>query len=221
MANTETKKQHIEDVDWFKKVLKWQKISIRSLDKSRDGTSWTERTIRQALQDEEISSGLLDEIAKKANVQPNYLIGKYSWTLKLPVMDEPGVRDYWIEHYLMPSSYPYILVEQERLGTYRHLLNTLLIHGVSEKAFRELDDKERHRVEFHLDRMTTKLLQHWFPEADFADRVDYYLAMEWETEADVMDALLDYLVDRGLVEVSYPDWNDDEDPFSDDYQIVD
>lgn len=219
MANTESKKQPIKDVKWFKRVLEWQGISIRSLDKSRGGTSWTERTIRQALQDEEISPGLLDEIAKKANVQPKYLAGEYSWTLKLPIMDEPGVRDYWVEHFLMPSSYPYILVEQARLGTYRHMLNTLLIHGVSEEAYKSLDDKERHRVEFHLDRMTTKLLQHWFPEADFSDRVDYYLAMEWETENDVMDALLDYLVERGLIEGGFPNWDDDDDPFADDYLI--
>lgn len=219
MANTESKKQPIEDVKWFKQVLEWQGISIRSLDKSRGGTSWTERTIRQALQNKEISPGLLDEIAKKANVQPKYLAGKYSWTLKLPIMDEPGVRDYWVEHFLMPSSYPYILVEQARLGTYRHMLNTLLIHGVSEEAFKSLDDKERHRVEFHLDRMTTKLLQHWFPEADFSDRVDYYLAMEWETENDVMDALFDYLVERGLVEGGFPDLDDDVDSFAYDYLI--
>ena len=219
MANTESKKQPIKDVKWFKQVLEWQGISIRSLDKSRGGTSWTERTIRQALQDKEISPGLLDEIAKKANVQPKYLVGEYSWTLKLPIMNEPGVRDYWVEHFLMPSSYPYILVEQARLGTYRHMLNTLLIHGVSEEAFKSLDDKERHRVEFHLDRMTTKLLQHWFPEADFSDRVDYYLAMEWETENDVMDALLDYLDEQGLVEGGFQDWDDDDDPFADDYLI--
>ena len=219
MANTESRKQPIKNVAWFKKVLEWQSISIRSLDKSRGGTSWTERTIRQTLQDEEISPGLLDEIAKKANVQPKYLTGEYSWTLKLPIMDEPGVRDYWVEHFLMPSNYPYILVEQARLGTYRHMLNTLLIHGVSEEAFKSLDDKERHGVEFHLDRMTTKLLQHWFPDADFSDRMDYYLAMEWETENDVMDALLDYLIEQGLVEGGFSNWDDDDDPFADDYVI--
>ena len=74
-------------------------------------------------------------------------------------------------------------------------------------------------MEFHLDRMTTKLLQHWFPDAYFSDRVDYYLAMEWETENDVMDALLDYLIEQGLVEGGFSNWDDDDDPFDDDYVI--
>lgn len=34
MANTESRKQPIKNVAWFKKVLEWQSISIRSLDKS-------------------------------------------------------------------------------------------------------------------------------------------------------------------------------------------
>lgn len=223
MAAKESKKISIEDVKWFKKVLKWQKATAISLGKERGGTSWTERTIRQSLQDGKISRGLLDAIAKEINVQPDYLIGKYSWTRKLPIMEEPGVRDYWDEHFLCPSKYPYIFANQAKLGTYRHLLNTLLIHGVSEEEYMKLDAKERHRVEFYLDRVTTDILQHWFPEADFSDRVDYYLAMEWNEKRpeDVIEALLPYLIERGLAEEDFSDWDDDdEDPFADKYKDI-
>lgn len=218
MANTESKKRHI-DSEWFRKVLKWKGVSIRSLGQERGGTSWNERTIRRALQDGEISPGLLDAIAKKIDVYPDYLAGKYCWTLSLPVMDDPEICDYWLEHYMMPRSYPYILEDQAGLGTRQHLLNTLLIHGVSEEAFRGLDAKERHSLEFQIDRKTTMILQHWFPEADFSERVDYYLAMEWQTEADVMDALSDYFLEQDIKNGRLPDWDDDDDPFADDYLI--
>lgn len=220
MAEKGSKKRRIKDVDWFKRVLKWKKVSIRSLGKERGGVVWTERTIRQSLQDDEISPGLLDAIAKKLDVHPNYLVGEYSWTLDLPVMDEPGVRDNWIEHSLNPENYPYILLEQERLGSYRHLKNTLLIHDISEEDFKALDAKERHRVEFYLDRKTTELLRHWFPKAEFFDREDHYLAMEWGSDNpnDVYEALLPYLVERGLAEEDVTDW-DDHDSFAEKYHI--
>lgn len=68
---------------------------------------------------------------------------------------------------------------------------------------KELDSEKRHRMERQLDSMTTELLRQWFPEADLSDKANYYQAMEWKTEDDVMEALIDYLVERGLAEVNY------------------
>lgn len=220
MSNTASKKRSI-DSDWFRKVLSWKGVSIRSLGREQSGTSWSERTIRRALHDGEISLGLLDAIAKKIDVYPDYLAGKYCWTLALPVMNDSQVRDYWLEHYMMPKSYPYILEDQVRLGTRQNLFNTLLIHGISEDEFRSLDVGERRKIEFCIDRITTKALRRWFPKADLSDRVDYYLAMEWQSEADVMDALSDYFLEKDIESGAHRDWNNDEDPFADEYPIED
>lgn len=146
-----------------------------------------------------MSPGLLDAIAKKINVYPDYLAGKYSWTFQLPIMREDGVRDYWISHFMQPTSYPYMFAKQKKLGTHQYLLNTLLIHGISEDSFRNLDASNQHDLKISLDYSTTDLLRRWFPNAKPANQIDYQLAIEWQTEADVMEALLDYLIERGLV----------------------
>lgn len=188
------------DPEWFKWVIHKQGSSIRKLG-ADVGISKTERTIRRAVESGSIRFELLDEIAKKLDVHPDYLAGKYAWTLTRPkIMELDGVRDYWRDNYLDPSLFPYRLYEQERVGLYKQLLDTLQIHGISEADYRKLDWDQRRELQRSLDRSTTQVLNHWFPNrAKPIKDVEYFRMMEWEEDRDVVDALEEYLAERGFI----------------------
>lgn len=92
------------DPEWFKWVIHKQGWSIRRLGVDRD-IGKTDKTIRRAIKAERIRPELLDRIAKKLDVYPPYLAGRYAWTLKLSIMDEEGVCDYWRDTYLDPKHF--------------------------------------------------------------------------------------------------------------------
>lgn len=92
------------DPEWFKWVIHKQGWSIRKLGADGD-TGKTDKTIRRAIKAEGIRPELLDRIAKKLDVYPPYLAGRYAWTLKLSIMDEEGVCDYWRDTYLDPKHF--------------------------------------------------------------------------------------------------------------------
>ena len=151
------------DPEWFKWVIHRLDSSIRKLGADAD-IDRTEKTILRAVKSGTIRPELLDQIAKKLDVYPDYLAGRYAWTLNLDIMKEEGVLDYWREHYLNPKQFPYKLAEQLRLGSYQQLIDTLLIHGISEAEYKGLNWDKRHELERELDRQTTRILNHWFPD---------------------------------------------------------
>lgn len=207
------------DPEWFKWVIHRLDSSIRKLGADAD-IDRTEKTILRAVKSGTIRPELLDQIAKKLDVYPDYLAGRYAWTLNLDIMKEEGVLDYWREHYLNPKQFPYKLAEQLRLGSYRQLIDTLLIHGISEAEYKGLSWDKRHELERELDRQTTRILNHWFPDhARPVEDLEYFQTMEWQDERDVIEAMLDYLEDRGLVTVYDQEPDDDsEDPFFEEYK---
>lgn len=190
------------DPDWFKRVIHMQGSSIRKLGADK-GISKTERTIRRAVKSRSISYELLDEIAKKLNVHPDYLAGKYVWTLTCTkYMDMDGVRDYWIDNFLNPSRFPYQLVERERIGLYKHLLDTLLLHGITEADYKKLNWEQRRELKHTLDQSSTLILSHWFPNlAEPIYYIEHSYVMEWEDKNDVIDAMEEYLVARGFLKL--------------------
>ena len=112
-------------------------------------------------------------------------------------MDYEGVRDYWLENYLNPDHFPYILAEQQKLGSYRQLLNTLLMHGVTKEEFLKRSRPDRDKLADQLDLAITRVLKQWFPSCYRGDAVDYAEAMEWRDERDVYEAMLEYLEEKG------------------------
>ena len=90
------------DPEWFKWVIHRLDSSIRKLGADAD-IDRTEKTILRAVKSGTIRPELLDQIAKKLDVYPDYLAGRYAWTLDLDIMKEEGVLDYWREHYLNPK----------------------------------------------------------------------------------------------------------------------
>jgi hypothetical protein len=207
--------------EWFKWVVHKQGSSIRKLGADKD-IGKTERTIRRALKTKSMRPELLGKIAKKLDVHPDYLAGRFAWTLNLDIMREEGVREYWLEHFLDPKSFPYRLVEQHRIGSYKHLLETLLIHNVTEGVYKELNWDQRRKLENDLDLLTTRLLLKWFPEhARRTESLEEFEALEWKDEQDVIEAMLDYLEERGLVGVYVPESNpEDDDPFFEKYKDI-
>lgn len=190
--------------EWLNEVIHRRGYSVRALTNSkREGSiAYDIRTVQRAIKDNEITHQVLDEIAKAIDVYPDFLRGKYLWTLDLDIMQYQEVRDHWLEHYLNPIFFPYRMYEQRNLGSRKHFMNTLLMHGVSEDEFRRLPKREQDSLKHWLNVRITETLKHWFPDTACLDQVDYSDVYEWQTENDVYEAMLDFLVERGYVTVS-------------------
>jgi hypothetical protein len=210
-------KEHING-EWLKDVINRRGFSVRALtNPERVGSiPYNIRTVQRAIADNEITHQLLDSIAKAIDVHPDFLRGKYLWTLQMDIMKYQEVRGYWLEHYLNPNYFPYRMYKQEKLGSYRHFKNTLLMHGVSEGEYRGLPRKERESLMQCLNTHTTKILKHWFPNSAQDDYADYSDVYEWQNENDVYEAMLDWLIDKGYVKAYFPGEDCEGDLFSED-----
>ena len=201
-----TKKKSKQPIDgkWLKDVIRRRGLSVRALTNSeREGSiPYDIRTVQRAIADNEITPQLLDEIARAIDVHPDFLRGKYLWTLKIDIIEHPEVRDHWLEHYLNPAYFPYRMHEREQIGSRRNFFNTLLMHGVDEEEFRKLPrDKQRSLVE-DLNVKTTRILKSYFPKSaqlDYPDDADIF---EWQTERDVYETMIEWLAEKGYATVS-------------------
>lgn len=189
---------------WMKRVIKWRGTSLYALGRSKKdgGIGWNLRTIRRAASEGAISPKLLDDIARTLDVSLDYLAGKYCYTLEYPIMEHEGVEEYWTENYLNPDRFPYELEERKDLDTYQHLLDTLRLHGVGDDEYKRLDMRDRFKLEEKIDLAVTKILKEWFPDCTRSEVIDYEEASAWRDERDVIEAMLDFLVEKGYVTVS-------------------
>lgn len=210
-------RQHIDGA-WLKDVIHRRGFSVRRLtNHDLEGSiPYDIRTVQRAIADNEITPQLLDAIAQAIDVHPDFLRGKYLWTLDVDIMKYPEVREHWLTFYLNPDLFPYRTLEQERLGSRRHFMNTLLMHGVTEEEFRKLSRRERDSLEQCLNARVTDTLKRWFPNTARLDQVDYSDACEWLTEYDVYEAMLDWLAQKGYIQVDYPIEPCGSDRFSED-----
>ena len=209
-----TKKKSKQPIDgkWLKDVIHRRGLSVRALtNPEREGSiPYDIRTVQRAIADNEITPQLLDEIARAIDVHPDFLRGKYLWTLKIDIMKNPEVRNHWLEHYLNPAYFPYRMHERERIGSRKHFFNTLLMHGVGEEEFRKLPrDKQRSLVE-DLNVKTTGILKSYFPNSAQLDYTDDADIFEWQTERDVYEAMIEWLVEKGYVKGGFSDEPDVE-----------
>ena len=142
---------------------------------------------------------MLDDIARALNVELEYLRGDYLWTLEVPVMESEEVRDYWLEHFLDPSRFPYISTGQRRIDPRAHLLDILAIHGIEKEDFLRLPRDERDGLVDTLDHYTTEILRQRFPNCTAARTGRDYEMTAWHDERDVIETMLDYLIEKKLV----------------------
>lgn len=171
-----TKKKSKQPIDgiWLKDVIHRRGLSVRALtNPEREGSiPYDIRTVQRAIADNEITPQLLDEIARAIDVHPDFLRGKYLWTLKIDIMEHPEVRDHWLEHYLNPAYFPYRMHERERIGSRTHFFNTLLMHGVSEEEFRKLPGEKQRSLVEDMNVKTTRILKSYFPNSAQLDYTD-------------------------------------------------
>lgn len=182
--------------EWFKDVIWRTGHTMLELGDSVSGVGWTERTIRRATQRNRISILLLDAIAERIDVHPDYLAGDFAWILELEGLNDEE-RRYLENVFLSPKRFPNMQKKREQLTHRRVFLDVLLLHDVDEKAFIKLDKTTQSRIMNRLDLLVTDYLNKTIGGAREARWLEYDLAMEWETEADVFEYLYDISEDTG------------------------
>lgn len=197
MANHRKRKQSI-DGKWFRKVCLWKGVSMNALAK-RSG--WSSRQIRDGVNNNEMTPELLNACAKALNVHPNYLSGKYGWTLDLEIMADDEVRRHWLETAMAPDSHPYLHSQQEGVDLYEHFRDTLLIHGIGESELMALSYKGQEEVARALDWAETKILREYFCATQSGFWATYEFEDAFQDENDVVEAMADWLEKHGKLAV--------------------
>lgn len=126
--------------DWFIKVLKERGFSIRKLGEAYDDIERTEKTIRTHINNGEMSSDLLERIAKYLNVHPDYLAGKYAE--KVDRIKEPALKRIAESHF-RAENYPYFLKVHSDIDYHRFFEDILTENKITMEQFETLEADER------------------------------------------------------------------------------
>lgn len=153
----------------FEEALKLRNSSIRKLGGVTDGVGWSEKTIRRALTDGQISPELLDDIAQHLDVDPEYLAGKYHRNAEK--YDDPYIRALALYN-LKAERYPYLLKQQrDKIDNYflydRYLENILIIHNLSLKQFNNLPFETKKKLQLELEDSICRVLIKYFDRDAF------------------------------------------------------
>ena len=168
MANKVKNKVPI-DRKCFEEALKLRNSSIRKMGAVTGGIGWSEKTIRRALIDGQISPELLDDIAQHIDVDPEYLSGKYHRNAEK--YDDPHIRAFALYN-LKAERYPYLLKQQrDKIDNHflyeRYLENILIIHNLSLKQFNNLPFGIRKELQLELEESICKVLTKYFDKNAF------------------------------------------------------
>lgn len=168
MANKEKDKVSF-DRKCFEEALKLHNSSIRQLGKVTGGIGWSEKTIRRALNDGQISLELLDDIARRFDIDPEYLSGKYHRNAEK--YKDPNIRALALYN-LKAERYPYILKQQrDKIDDHflydRYLENILIIHNLSLKQFNDLPFEIRKKMQLELEGAICSVLTKHFDKDAF------------------------------------------------------
>lgn len=153
----------------FEEILKLHNSSIRKLGKVTGGIGWSEKTIRRALIEGQISPKLLDDIARRFDVDPEYLSGKYHRNAEK--YKDPNIRALALYN-LKAERYPYILKQQrDKIDDHylydRYLENILIIHNLSLKQFNDLPFEIRKKMQLELEGAICSVLTKYFDKDAF------------------------------------------------------
>ena len=168
MANKEKTKVFI-DRKCFEETLKLRNSSIRKLGQVTGGVGWSEKTIRRALIDGQISPELLDDIAQYLDVDPEYLSGKYHRNAEK--YEDQYIRALALYN-LKAERYPYLLKQQrDKINGYllydRYLENILIIHNLSLEQFNNLPFEIRKKMQLDLEGSICSVLTRYFDKDVF------------------------------------------------------
>lgn len=162
MANKKSKK---EPFQWerFLAAKKRAKISITKLGSKDDGIGWSEKTIRRAKADGEISPEILEALAKRLDIDPDYLRGKYDhfYDLIADGFDEKQ-REIYLKKMLDPGRYPYY-IGTNKIKLYEGYMNgILMLHGISNHQYDELSPEKRKAFQIDIERAVGAVIEKYF-----------------------------------------------------------
>lgn len=186
------------DGSWFRWVYCQLGTSMNSL---ANITGWSARQIRASVKEGMMTPELLNACAKGLGVNPDYLAGKYNWTLSIEIMEDPGVKEYWLGEIMQPSRHPYLQSVQARTSYSDLQRDMLLLHGVGQEVYKALDKEHRQKLDVGLDRAITHVLQHYFPTAHQDESSMRTFDDTFQDESDVIEFMLDWLVEHGKAKI--------------------
>lgn len=139
MGNKKTSKVQVNK-KLFMEVLKLRNCSIRKLGDAYDEIQRTEKTIRRCLDEGEMPSDLLDNIAKYLDVHPDYLSGFYN-------QENDKIEDDYLRHLfrksIHPNRYPYLLKAKSDIDYTNYFESILTMSNITMKQYRTLPAEER------------------------------------------------------------------------------
>lgn len=162
MANKKSKK---EPFQWerFLAAKKRAKISITKLGSEEDGIGWSEKTIRRAKADGEINPEILEALAKRLDIDPDYLRGKYDhfYDLIADGFDEKQ-REIYLKEMLDPGRYPYYRGKNQIKLYEGYMDGILMLHGISNRQYDELSPEKRKAFQIDIERAVGAVIEKYF-----------------------------------------------------------
>lgn len=162
MANKKSKK---EPFQWerFIAAKKRAKISITKLGSKDDGIGWSEKTIRRAKADGEISPEILEALAKRLDIDPDYLRGKYDHFYDL-IADgfEEKQREIYLKKMLDPGRYPYYMGKNQVKLYEGYMDGILMLHGISNRQYDELSPEKRKAFQIDIEKAVGTVIEKYF-----------------------------------------------------------
>ena len=139
MGNKKTSKVPVNK-ELFLEVLRLRNCSIRKLGEAYEEIQRTEKTIRRCLDEGEMPSDLLDNIAKYLDVHPDYLSGVYN-------QKADKIEDEYLRHLyrksINPDKYPYLLKAKSDIDYTNYFENILTMNNITMEQYRTLPAEER------------------------------------------------------------------------------
>lgn len=162
MANKKSKK---EPFQWerFLAAKRRAKISITKLGSKDDGIGWSEKTIRRAKADGKISPEILEALAKRLDIDPDYLRGKYDhfYDLIADGFDEKQ-REIYLKKMLDPGRYPYY-IGANQIKLYEGYMNgILMLHGISNHQYDKLSPEKRKAFQIDIEKAVGTVIEKYF-----------------------------------------------------------
>lgn len=162
MANKKSKK---EPFQWerFLAAKRRAKISITKLGSKDDGIGWSEKTIRRAKADGKISPEILETLAKRLDIDPDYLRGKYDhfYDLIADGFDEKQ-REIYLKKMLDPGRYPYYRGKNQIKLYEGYMDGILMLHGISNRQYDELSPEKRKAFQIDIEKAVGTVIEKYF-----------------------------------------------------------
>ena len=162
MVNKKSKK---EPFQWerFLAAKRRAKISITKLGSKDDGIGWSEKTIRRAKADGKISPEILEALAKRLDIDPDYLRGKYDhfYDLIADGFDEKQ-REIYLKKMLDPGRYPYYRGKNQIKLYEGYMDGILMLHGISNRQYDELSPEKRKAFQIDIERAVGVVIEKYF-----------------------------------------------------------